>query len=50
VGKSGWMLLLLLIPFIGAVWIFVLTILDSEPGDNRFGPNSKEEGIYSKIY
>jgi uncharacterized membrane protein YhaH (DUF805 family) len=50
VGKSGWMLLLLLIPFIGAVWIFVLTILDSEPGNNRFGPNSKEEGIYSKIY
>lgn len=37
-GKSAWMLLLLLIPFVGAVWIFVLTVLDSNPGENEYGP------------
>lgn len=38
-GKSGWMLLLLLIPFIGTIWIFILTILEGNPGKNIYGPN-----------
>jgi uncharacterized membrane protein YhaH (DUF805 family) len=36
-GKSGWMLLLLLIPFIGTIWIFVLTVLEGDPGKNIYG-------------
>jgi uncharacterized membrane protein YhaH (DUF805 family) len=37
--KSGWMLLLLLIPFIGTIWIFILTVLKGDPNDNKFGPS-----------
>ena len=37
IGRSGWWLLIGLIPYIGAVVLFVLFILDSQPCDNRFG-------------
>ena len=40
-GKSGWTLLVGLIPFIGGIWLFVLMLIDGEPGENRFGPNPK---------
>jgi len=43
VGKSGWMLLIALIPLIGAIWLLVLLFTDSTPGVNEFGPNPKEE-------
>ena len=42
-NRSGWWLLICLIPLIGAIWFLVLTILDSSPGTNRFGVNPKEE-------
>ena len=29
------------IPIIGAIWIFVLVLKDSEVGDNKYGPNPK---------
>jgi uncharacterized membrane protein YhaH (DUF805 family) len=41
VGKSGWMLLITLIPLIGAIWLFVLMVIDSNPSDNKYGPNPK---------
>ena len=47
-GKSGWLLLLLIvlgiIPIIGllaSVAQIVLMCLDSDPGDNQYGPNPK---------
>jgi uncharacterized membrane protein YhaH (DUF805 family) len=40
-NRSGWWCLLWLIPVIGFIWLFVLLVLDSHPGDNRFGPNPK---------
>ncbi|MEK7552028.1 MAG: DUF805 domain-containing protein [Patescibacteria group bacterium] len=40
-GRSGWMLLISLIPIIGAIWLLVLMIMDSNPGDNKYGPNPK---------
>lgn len=40
-GRSGWMLLIGLIPIIGTIWLFVLMVLDSNPGDNKYGPNPK---------
>lgn len=40
-GKSGWLLLLLLIPLIGGIIIFIFTLLDSEKGDNQYGPSTK---------
>lgn len=42
VGKSGWMILIALIPLIGAIWLLVLMVTDSIPGDNEYGANPKE--------
>jgi len=39
--RSGWWLLIALIPVIGALVLLVFYLLDSQPGDNRFGPNPK---------
>ncbi len=41
VGKSGWMLLVLLIPIIGAIWLLVLFCTDSQPDSNKWGENPK---------
>lgn len=40
-GRSGLWLLLNLIPFIGWIVVIYFCVLDSEPGQNRFGPNPK---------
>lgn len=42
VGKSGWMILISLIPLIGTIWLLVLLVTDSNPGENEYGPNPKE--------
>jgi uncharacterized membrane protein YhaH (DUF805 family) len=42
VGKSGWWYFVALIPFIGAIWLLILLISDSQPGTNQYGPNPKE--------
>lgn len=39
--RSGWWLLLGLVPVIGAIVLLVFMVLDGTPGDNRFGPNPK---------
>jgi uncharacterized membrane protein YhaH (DUF805 family) len=41
-GRSGWWLLIGLIPLIGAIVLLVFTVQDSSPGDNQYGPNPKE--------
>ena len=40
-SRSGWWLLISFVPLIGVIVLIVLMALDSEPGDNRFGPNPK---------
>jgi uncharacterized membrane protein YhaH (DUF805 family) len=40
-GRSGWWVLIGLIPFIGSIVILVFTCLESEREENRFGPNPK---------
>ena len=42
VGKSGWMMLIALIPLIGAIWLLVLMLTDSNFGENEYGVNPKE--------
>jgi uncharacterized membrane protein YhaH (DUF805 family) len=39
--RSGWWALLNLLPVVGALVVLVFTLLDSQPGANRFGPNPK---------
>ncbi len=41
VGKSGWWLLIPIIPIIGWIWFLVLTIKDSDPNENDYGINPK---------
>lgn len=41
IGKSGWWLFLMLIPLVGPIWLLVLMVTDSNPGDNKYGPNPK---------
>lgn len=40
IGKSGWWLLLNLIPA-GSIVVFVFQCMDSERGTNEYGPNPK---------
>ena len=40
--RSGWWILISLIPLIGVIVLFVFMCLDSQPGTNRFGANPKE--------
>ena len=41
-GRSGWFLLLCLIPFIGTIILFIMLVQDSSTGANKYGPNPKE--------
>jgi len=40
-GRSGWWVLLAFIPIIGAIVLIVFYAQDSQPNENRFGPNPK---------
>ena len=40
-NRRGWWLLISLVPFIGGIWLFVLTVLEGTPSENRFGPDPK---------
>ena len=41
-GRSGWWLLIGLIPLIGAIVLIVFFVQDSQAGSNEYGPNPKE--------
>lgn len=40
-GRTGWWLLIALIPLIGAIVLIIFTVQDSNEGDNAYGPNPK---------
>src|SRR5690606_4018731 len=44
-GKSGWWLLIILIPLIGAIWLLVLFVTEGTRGPNQYGPDPKEEPV-----
>ena len=41
-GRSGWWLLISIIPLIGAITLLVFYCLDSTPKENQYGDNPKE--------
>jgi uncharacterized membrane protein YhaH (DUF805 family) len=41
IGKSGWWLLIGLVPFIGVIILLIFACMDSQPGTNEYGPNPK---------
>ena len=40
-GRSGWWMLLALIPILGAIVLLIFMVLDSQPGPNKYGANPK---------
>ena len=40
--RSGWWILIVLIPIIGPIVLLVFMLIDGTPGPNRFGPSPKE--------
>ncbi len=42
IGKNGWMVLIGLIPLVGALWLLILLIKDSDPDENEYGENPKD--------
>lgn len=42
--RSGWWILINIIPLIGAIIFLVFTVSDSTPGDNQYGPSPKAVG------
>lgn len=41
IGYSGWVFLVNFIPLVGGIILLVLTCLDSETNDNKYGANPK---------
>ncbi|MDR1564064.1 MAG: DUF805 domain-containing protein [Oscillospiraceae bacterium] len=42
-NRSGWWLLIGLIPLIGEIWLFILYILSGTKGENKYGPDPKAQ-------
>jgi uncharacterized membrane protein YhaH (DUF805 family) len=42
IDRTGWWILIGLVPLIGTIVLLVFALLDGTPGDNRYGPNPKE--------
>ena len=40
-NRSGWWLLIGLVPLIGSIVLLVFMVQDSQPGENQYGPNPK---------
>lgn len=48
--KSGWWILISLVPLIGGIWLLVLYFMDGTPGPNRFGPDPKARGQDPRVF
>ena len=46
IGRSGWWLLISVVPIIGGIILLVYMVQDSQPCENRFGPNKKKSYAY----
>ena len=44
IDRTGWWVLISLVPVIGTLVLLVFAVLDGTPGENRFGPNPKASG------
>ncbi|GLF99404.1 hypothetical protein SYYSPA8_33925 [Streptomyces yaizuensis] len=44
-GRSGWWILLNLVPLVGWIIVLVFTCLDGEPHDNKWGQNPKHDAL-----
>jgi uncharacterized membrane protein YhaH (DUF805 family) len=44
-NRSGWWMLISLVPLVGGIFFLIFMTQDSTPGLNQYGPNPKEEYI-----
>lgn len=42
IGRSGWWLLIALVPIVGGIWQLVLLATSGDIGPNRYGPDPKD--------
>jgi uncharacterized membrane protein YhaH (DUF805 family) len=42
IDRTGWWILINLIPLVGTIVLLVFAVTDGTPGNNRYGPNPKE--------
>ncbi|HWZ71345.1 MAG TPA: DUF805 domain-containing protein [Casimicrobiaceae bacterium] len=40
-GRSGWWILIVLVPIVGWIVLLVFMLLDTQPGQNAYGPSPK---------
>ena len=45
IDRTGWWVLISLVPLIGWIVLLVFTVQDSTPGSNRYGPNPKSASL-----
>ncbi|MEQ8435002.1 MAG: DUF805 domain-containing protein [Oceanicaulis sp.] len=43
-GRSGWWILIALVPLVGVIVLIIFFVGDSEAGPNKYGPNPKGGG------
>jgi len=48
-GRTGWWILIGLIPVIGGIVLLIFMLLDSQPGVNQYGPNPKADYSASRL-
>lgn len=48
-NRSGWWFLLYLIPLVNLVLFFIFMTEDSQPGENRYGPNPKTDSASGMV-
>jgi uncharacterized membrane protein YhaH (DUF805 family) len=44
-GRSGWWLLIGLVPIVGFIVLIVFYVMDSQPAANAYGPSPKHEPV-----
>lgn len=44
-GRSGWWMLIVLVPLIGALALLIFAVQDSQPATNEYGPSPKSAMI-----
>ena len=45
IGRTGWWLLIIFVPIIGAIVLLVFAVQYSQPEENEYGPNPKEAAV-----
>lgn len=42
IGRTGWWMLIGIVPLVGWIVLFIFFVTDSQAGSNQYGPNPKE--------